>query len=64
MAYPNIKAELARAGMTADELAQTVGVSSNTMSNWMVGKTKPDIEQAKAIADKLGFTIDYLFESA
>lgn len=61
MAFPNIKAELARKGMTAKELARIVDVSEATFSSWMHGKTRPDIEQARVMAGTLGVTMDYLF---
>lgn len=61
MEFPNIRAELARNGKSAKELAHILGVTPATFSNWMNGKTKPDIMQARAMADALGVTMDYLF---
>jgi transcriptional regulator with XRE-family HTH domain len=37
-----------------------VKVSANTVGRWLSGQTKPDIAQAKAFADLLGLSLDYL----
>lgn len=64
MQYPNLKAELARNGMTAQELAEKVGVTGTTMSLWMNGERFPRLPEAKAMAKLLNSTMDYLFETA
>lgn len=61
MAYPNIKAELARKGMTQKELAIIVGVHESTFSQWVNGNTEPLISQALKIAKALDSSVDYLF---
>lgn len=64
MKYPNLKAELARNGITFQELAARVGVTGTTMSLWMKGMRYPRLNVAQQIARELKCTVDYLFETA
>ncbi len=59
MKYPNIDAERARVGMSAETLAQTLGVTRKTLYNWISkGKIpKTALEQMSAL---FGCSIDYL----
>ena len=41
MKYPNIEAERARRGMSADALAQQLGVSRKTLYNWIANGSIP-----------------------
>lgn len=61
MAYPNVKAEMARKNITAQELAKDVGVTAQTFSSWMSGKTAPSIKSAIKIAEILERDVAYLF---
>lgn len=61
MVIANIRAELARKGMSIQELAERVGVTTATMSKWLNGRTVPTIDQAVAIAQELDSSLDYLF---
>lgn len=61
MAYPNLKAEMARKGISGNEMAKTVGIAPQTFSSWMTGKYEPSISKAMAIADALDAPIAYLF---
>jgi len=47
-------------GMTITELAVRSGVSSSTISNWIQGRTVPDIVRLFAITNVLGASIDWL----
>lgn len=60
MKYPNLKAEMARAGIGTDELAKQVGVHPNTINSWMKGTT-PSVEKALEVSDALGVDVRYLF---
>lgn len=62
MKYPNIKAELARKGLSAQDLAEKIGVTSTTFSFWMNGRSEPSISKAIAIAEILGCDVLYLFD--
>lgn len=61
MAYPNLKAEIARNGITGKELANRIGVSEVTFSRWINGASKPYIDQAIKIAEILKSDVTYLF---
>ncbi len=47
-------------GLTQEDLAKSVGVSSQAVSRWECGGA-PDVTLLPAIADRLGVTIDALF---
>ena len=48
-------------GFTQEVLANTLGVSPQTVSKWETGTTMPDILLLPMIADVFGTTIDALF---
>ena len=56
----NVKAEMARANLTNTQLADKLGVSEKTISNWKIGKT--DIPSSKLVEMSRIFncSIDYL----
>lgn len=56
----NILASRAAAGLTQEQLAETVGVSRQTVAKWESGETSPDLEHAAALAEALGTTLDML----
>lgn len=60
--YPNIDAERARRGLTAEELAKLLGVTRKTYYNW-VNKRKVPQNQLVVMADIFGVSIDYLLET-
>jgi len=47
-------------GMTITELAVRSGVSTGTISNWISGRTVPDIVRLFAISNVLGASIDWM----
>lgn len=47
-------------GYTQKELADLVGVSEMTISNWETGKTAPSIRLWKKLADVLGIAMQDL----
>ena len=61
MTYPNLKAEMARQGLTGEQVAKTANVSEITFSKWMNDKGEPTISACRAIAAQLGHSVDYLF---
>ena len=62
MKYPNLKAEMARKGITADELAKETGVHVQTIYAWQNGTT-PKVDNALSVSDVLGADVRYLFET-
>lgn len=49
-------------GISQEELGAKLGVSRQTVSKWEVGKSVPDIQKLKAIADLFGITVDELIK--
>lgn len=66
--YKNLKAEIARAGMTNPEMACAVGMKYGTMWRLMNGKQQFRLGEMVAIQSELeerngaAYTLDYLFE--
>lgn len=64
MAYPNLAAEMARQGITQEQVANVVGKTPQTISRWMTGKGKSGmpIELLFAIRDEFfpNMGIEYL----
>lgn len=61
--YPNLKAEMARNGVTVKDIQKVIGKNEKTARNKMNGKTPITISEAFSIALNLfpGLTVDYLF---
>lgn len=55
-----LKAARVNANMTQSEVANELGISKNTLSNYENYKTVPDIEMSKRIAALYGFTVNDL----
>lgn len=58
--FPNISAEMARNGLTNRTLAEKVGVSEGTVSNWRCGNTEIPATKLLAMARIFNVTTDYL----
>lgn len=63
MAFPNLKAEMARKGISISQMAAVAGVTNGTFYRWMNGKNEPSISVCLTIAEHLNQTVDYLFAS-
>jgi len=48
-------------GLTQEELAKYLHVNRATLANWETGRTTPDYEAVKHLADFFDVSIDYLF---
>lgn len=46
--------------MSQEELAEKIGVSRQTISNWELGETAPDLKQAKELSKILNISLDEL----
>lgn len=55
-----IRAYRARADMTQDELAASIGSNPSTIGSWESGKSVPSSEMAWKLADTFGVPIDTL----
>ncbi len=60
--WENLKFLVKSANTTQYWIAQQAGVSYHTLSGWMTKKRLPDAEQAYAIAQALGVTVEYLVD--
>ena len=58
----NIKRYIKQNEMTAAHLAEVIGVSTATISDWSNGKTYPRIDKIEAIADFFGVSKSDLVE--
>lgn len=64
--FPNLKAEIARAGMTNQQVAERAGIKPVAFSNKMNGKYRFSLDEAIRIKKVLGdqYPIEYLFSEA
>lgn len=46
--------------LSQEELAEMVGVTRQTISNWELNETSPDLKQAQKLADIFNISIDEL----
>jgi transcriptional regulator with XRE-family HTH domain len=63
--YPNLRAEIARKGVTATAIADALVITKGTLSLKMQGKSAFTVPEAKAIKKLLDadVTIDELFDT-
>ena len=64
--YPNLKAEMARASITAVELADLIGMPYSTLTQKLNGRTEFTVGEAFKIRKALGvdIPIEELFKKA
>lgn len=58
--FPNINAEMARNSMTNKKMAEKLGVSEKTISNWRSGNTEIPASKLLEMSKMFGVTTDYL----
>ena len=58
--YQNIKAEIARNDLNYKKVACELGVSVNTLKNWMTGRTQIPCSKIVCMYKLFGCTTDYL----
>jgi transcriptional regulator with XRE-family HTH domain len=58
--HEKLRLHLKRDRFSQSTLAEALDVSQNLVSRWSRGKNVPDVHQARAIADFLGLSLDYL----
>lgn len=63
--YPNLIAEMARAGLTAEQLAQGININPSTMSAKLNNEGRMKLKEAAEIRRIFfpGMEIDYLFRT-
>ena len=54
--FPSISAEMARNNYTNKTLAEKIGVSEKTISNWRCGRTEIPVSKLLAMARLFGVT--------
>ncbi len=59
--YPNLRAEIARLGLTLNDVARIIGKTVSTTSLKMNGKQEFKLSECKALSKALGVSIDALF---
>ena len=65
--YPNLNAEIARAGLSQKRLGELIGMKTTTLWNKLTGRTNFYVSEAYDIKEVLEkelhteFTVDYLF---
>lgn len=61
--FPNLKAEMARKGVTQEDVAKVVGTSVSSVNRWLTGNGGLSLANAWEIRNKMfpEHTIDYLF---
>lgn len=58
---PKIKVRLAELDMKQQDLAKTIGVTKQTLSLWVNGKSSPTLDTAFKIASILNCKVDDLY---
>lgn len=63
--YPNLMAEMAREGITAEKMAEKIGINAATMSAKINYEGRMKLHEAVKIRDCFfsGMAIDYLFSA-
>lgn len=63
--YPNLMAEMAREGITAEKMAEKIGINVATMSAKINNEGRMKLHEAVKIRDCFfpGMAIDYLFSA-
>ena len=60
----NIRRTRTRRHLTQDDLAQTVHTTRQTISNYETGRSRPDVETLRRLADALGVELTELLDGA
>lgn len=53
----DLKLRIMQRGLQSGDFAKLRGVSRNTISNWVTGKSNPTLEEAFDIAEYFGVTV-------
>ncbi len=62
MKFPMIEAERIKHQMSRDDLANSLGVSKRTISNWQSGTTEIPLSKLVALSRMWSRSIDYLLD--
>ena len=63
--FNNLKAELARCGITQKQISELLGISQNTVTRKFKGLAKWKLDEMQKIADLFpDLAIDYLFKQS
>lgn len=58
--YEAFERLLDKNGITAYRVSKDTGITQTLLSNWKTGKSVPNLQNLKKIADYFGVTVDYL----
>lgn len=58
--YEAFEKLLAKNGITAYRVSKDTGITQTLLSNWKTGKSVPNLQNLKKIADYFDVTVDYL----
>lgn len=61
--FPNIKAEMARRGINQYQLATKLGVSKESITRWLNGKSEIPLSALRTMAKEWGVSLDYLVDT-
>jgi transcriptional regulator with XRE-family HTH domain len=53
-----LAAYVAAEGLTQQEAAQRLGIHQSTLSRWVCGKQRPDIDQVLRLRDEIGIPVE------
>lgn len=59
----NVRAEMARRGLTQSDLAGRLGMSQPMLSNRLLGKTAFDVDELAAVAAALDLDVNVLIQA-
>jgi len=57
----SLAAARVNAGLTQDDVANSLGTSVQTILNWEKGRSEPTISQARALSKLYGVDMDVIF---
>lgn len=62
MLYKKIKALLDKSNKTSYQISKDTGISQTAFSNWKSGRSEPNLESLKKLADYFNVSIEYFLE--
>lgn len=60
--YKKVKELLDKTNKTSYQIAKETGISQTAFSNWKSGRSEPNLESLKKLADYFGVSIEYFLE--
>lgn len=57
----SLAAARVNANMTQSQWADAIGVATNTVANWELGRTEPNASQLRKISELSNISMDFIF---